>query len=433
MTKIKSGNILIIVSLTLTLILWLVYQFRIEDFPSLFLYQLNQIAALLGTLLLSWSMLLATRLNILGKLFDGMDGVYKTHKKVSIWGLVIIITHVIFLAIQRMPNLNKVAGMFFPIHNQAFINLGAWSLWLFILFVVTTLLMKKIKLPYHIWKYTHKITGVALILAFIHIVLTPGLASLPILNSWILFTTGVGVASWIYFELFYTLLTPSYIYKISVINQIGDVFKINLVPKNKKMPYKPGQYAYLSFPSSKVSKEIHPFTITSHPNDNKLSFAIKILGDYTSTLDKLRVGDIARIKGPYGKFADRFLSSDKDAVFIGGGIGIAPFMSMIKEAEKQINDRKISIYYCTKFKCEACFDEEFTKNSDENLNIAYINKCSREDGRLAMDEITEKIRDIKNTLVFMCGPNRMIQPLQNDLISQGFPKKNIVSENFDLL
>lgn len=431
MIKTKPGNKIIIASLTITVILWLMFQFRLEEFPSFFLIQLNQITALIGTLLLSWSMLLITRLNFLEKLFDGMSGVYKSHKKVSIWGMIMVVIHVVSLAIQRFPNSSKVAGMLFPIHNQTFINLGVWSFWLFIFFTATTLLMKKIKLPYHLWKYTHKITGIALILAFAHIVSIPGITSLSVLSVWIMFTTGTGIASWIYFEFIYKLLTPSYAYQVSEVKKSSEVFKIKLTPQNKKMSYKPGQYAYLSLIKSDVDKEIHPFTITSHPDENKLAFAIKILGDYTKTLDKLKIGDTARIWGPYGNFADRLLLSDKDVVFIGGGIGIAPFIGMIKEIKKRpVRDRRVNIFYCTKYKCEACFDEDFNKDAERNLTISYLNKCSREEGRLTMAEISDKIRDIKNTLVFICGPSRMIKPLKNNLISNGFPKKNIISENF---
>lgn len=432
MIKTRLGNILIIASLIITLILWLVFQYRPEDFPSLFFIQLNQVTALMGTLLLSWSMFLATRLNFLEKLFNSIDGVYKSHKKVSIWGMILIITHVISLAIQRVPNLNKVVGIFFPINNQVFINLGAWSFWLFIFFIAITLLMKKIKLPYHIWKYSHKVTGIALILAFIHIVLVPGITSTPILNTWILFTTGTGIASWIYFEFFYTLFTPNYVYQVSEIKKNGDIFKIKLTPQNNKMVYKPGQYARLSLIRSNISKEIHPFTITSHPDENELAFAIKILGDYTKNLDKLKIGDIAHVWGPYGNFSDKFLSSDKDAIFIGGGIGIAPFMSMIKEARKNlVSDRRVNVFYCTKYKCEACFDKEFIKDVEKYPSISYLNKCSREEGRLTMDEISDKTKDIKNTLIFICGPSRMIKPLESNLISKGFPKANIISEYFD--
>jgi len=62
------------------------FQFKLEEFPLFFLVQLTQITALIGTLLLSWSMLIMTRLNFLERLFDGLDKVYKTHKNVSIWG-----------------------------------------------------------------------------------------------------------------------------------------------------------------------------------------------------------------------------------------------------------------------------------------------------------------------------------------------------------
>jgi len=435
MIKTKSGNIILITSLVITMIFWLMFQFKLEEFPLFFLVQLTQITALIGTLLLSWSMLLMTRLNFLERLFDGLDKVYKTHKNVSIWGMIIITLHIVILAIQRVPNFSSAIKIFFPVHNQTYINLGVWSFWLFVFFVLTTLLMKKIKLPYHIWKYLHKATGIALILAFIHIILNPGdISSISVLNIWLLFTTGTGIASWIYFEFFYKLLAPSYNYRVTKIKKESEVFKIQLAPVDKKMKYKPGQFAYLSFINSKLSREIHPFTITSHPDENELSFAIKVLGDYTKTLDKLKINDIARIWGPYGSFANKFLKFNKDAIFIGGGIGIAPFISMIKEANKKpINNRRLSIFYCTKYKCEACFDNDFKKDAQKNLNISYLNKCSREGGRLTIPEIIKRVREINNTLIYICGPNRMADPLKKNLIIHGFPKTNIISESFGLL
>jgi len=258
------------------MIFWLMFQFKLEEFPLFFLVQLTQITALIGTLLLSWSMLLMTRLNFLERLFDGLDKVYKTHKNVSIWGMIIITLHIVILAIQRVPNFSSAIKIFFPVHNQTYINLGVWSFWLFVFFVLTTLFMKKIKLLYHIWKYLHKATGIALILAFIHIILNPGdISSISVLNIWLLFTTGTGIASWIYFEFFYKLLALSYYYRVTKIKKESEVFKIQLAPVDKKMKYKPGQFAYLSFINSKIGQEIHPFTITSHPDENELSFAIK--------------------------------------------------------------------------------------------------------------------------------------------------------------
>ena len=434
MTKTKLGNAILVSSLAITIVLWLVFQFKLEEFPAFFWIQLDQITALIGTLLLSWSMLLATRLNFLEILFGGLDRVYRTHKKVSIWGMVLVTVHVVSLAILRIPNFSKAINIFFPVHDQAYMNLGAWSFWLFVFFVLTTIWMKKIKMPYHIWKYVHKVTGVALILAFIHIVTLPGnITASPILNIWLLLTTGTGIASWIYFEFFYKLLAPSYTYHVSEVKKEGDVFKLQLSPTDKKMAYKPGQFAYLSFIKSRVNKEIHPFTITSYPDEKNLSFAIKILGDYTQTLEKIRTNDEVRVWGPYGNFASRFLQSDKNAIFIGGGIGIAPFVSMLKEAKKNTTSTaRLDIFYCTKYKCEACFDEDFKRETGENLSFSYLNKCSREEGRLMVSEITKNVPEVDNTIVYICGPNRMVQPLEKDLVSHGFSKTNIVSESFDL-
>jgi len=434
MIKAKPGNIILVTSLVITTMLWFVFQFNLEEFPSLFWIQLDQVTALIGTLLLSWSMLLATRLNFLEKLFNGLDKVYRTHKRVSIWGMVLITTHIASLAILRIPNFSSAIKIFFPVHNQPYLNLGAWSFWLFVFFVLTTIWMKKIKMSYQVWKYLHKATGIALILAFVHIVKLPGnITASPILNIWLLLTTGIGIASWIYFEFFYKLLAPSYVYSVSEIKKEGEVFKLQLSPTDKKMVYEPGQFAYLSFIKSKVGKEIHPFTITSHPDENNLSFAIKILGDYTQTLKNIKIDDKVSVWGPYGNFASRFLQSDKNAIFIGGGIGIAPFISMLKEAKKNTKrTTKLDIFYCTKYKREACFDKDFNKGVEKETSISYLNKCSREDSRLTISEITKNATEVKNTIVYICGPNRMVQPIEKDLINLGFPRLNIVSESFNL-
>ena len=102
MIKTRFGNLIRFATIVVTLVLWLLFQFNLGEFHSLILLQLNQITALIGTLLLSWSMLLMTRLNFLERLFNGLDKVYRAHKKVSIWGMVMIAMHVVFLVTGRI-------------------------------------------------------------------------------------------------------------------------------------------------------------------------------------------------------------------------------------------------------------------------------------------------------------------------------------------
>jgi len=431
MKRVKTGNIIIATTLILTSLLWFLSKSGLNEIVNYPLSSVNQITALMGTLLLSWGMLLMTRLDFLEDMFEGLNNVYTAHKKTSIWGIILIIIHVVALVFERLPNINQAFNLFLPLHKQPFINLGVFSFWLFILFITIALLRIKLKLPYHTWKTMHKFAGIALVLAFIHIILIPRDNPASMLNFWLIGTTGIGIASWIYYELFYKILTPSYKHEVSEIIRAGDVFKIKLTSIGRKMKYKPGQFVYLSFIKSAIEKEIHPFTITSHPNEKELSFAIKVLGDYTATLNKLKVGDIAQIWGPYGRFADRFLNTNKDVIFIGGGIGIASFLGMIKEEKRKGKNRSISLFYCTKYKCDACFDAELKNSFKDNPNFFYLNKCSRTDGRLSIPEIIKRAKDIKGTLIFVCGPKRMVSPLINSLTTQNIPSKNIISEYFN--
>jgi len=428
MNKFKVGDIAIFSTIILTLLLW-IYSLgglvEIFDYP---INSLNQVTALLGTLFLSWSMLLITRLKFLEDFFDGLSNVYVVHKSISIWGMVAIMGHVIFLMIDRFSSVGRIFSLLLPIHKQQFINVGIISFWLFIFFVAITLLRTRLKLKYEYWKTLHKFSGFALVLAFVHIILIPN-NMVSAIDYWIVGVAGVGIASWIYYELFYKILAPNYKYQVSEIEKVGNVFKIKLMPQGKKMPHKPGQFAYLSFIKSKVGKEVHPFTMTSHPDEKEISFAIKILGDYTSTLDMLRVGDAAQLWGPHGNFANKLFTSNKDVVLIGGGIGIAPFLSIAKELrKKQAGSKRVSLFYCTKYKCEACFDDDLNEIAKENPDISYINKCSREEGRLEVSEIAKKVRNVSNALVYICGPDKMTKSLENDLISKGFSKTNIISE-----
>ncbi|XNM47379.1 FAD-binding oxidoreductase [Escherichia coli] len=87
------------------------------------------------------------------------------------------------------------------------------------------------------------------------------------------------------------------------------------------MDYSPGQFAFLTFAHS---KESHPFTIASYAIEkNTLRFAIKNLGDYTSTLaSSIKIGQSALVEGPWGKF-DFTLPCSRQ-VWIAGGSALPP-------------------------------------------------------------------------------------------------------------
>lgn len=75
----------------------------------------------------------------------------------------------------------------------------------------------------------------------------------------------------------------------------------------------------------------HPFTISSAPADN-LQFTIKAMpgGKFTQRVSReWKVGDVVHIEGPYGIFSPDF-RTERNLIFIAGGVGITPFLSMIR-------------------------------------------------------------------------------------------------------
>ena len=165
------------------------------------LVSLNQVTALLGTILFMWSMVLATRLNFLEKLFGGLDKVYHTHRKVSEIGFALILLHPVMLTLSS-PRIGL--KYFAPLHNKSAVNLGVYSFWVFVIAIALTLFIKKIKLPYHLWKQTHKFLNLAMILALLHVATVKSDTSIfAPLGIWMLITTGLGVASGIYMSFLY--------------------------------------------------------------------------------------------------------------------------------------------------------------------------------------------------------------------------------------
>ena len=433
MKNLKVGNILIYTTLSITFFLWILAKSSIAEITLAPVVSINQITALLGTVLFVWSMLLATRLDFLESMFGGLDKVYKTHRKVSEIGSILILLHPLTLAISS-PDIGL--KYFLPTHNKMPVNIGIYSFWIFVITILLTLFIRKLNIPYHLWKQTHKFLNLAMILALIHVTTIKSDTSFfEPLGIWLNILTGFGVASGSYMTFFYKSFGPRYKYEVVEIKRYSDIHDVYLEPTKNKLPHRIAQYAYVSFISDGISKETHPYCITSLPKEEILRFSIKELGNYTKKLSKLKVGDKAIVYGPYGHLGDKFSDSSKNSVFIAGGIGIAPFLSMFKQAAIDNKETSVNLFYCTKYNKEATFEDELQQIATSKKNLNYCNQCSREiyGGHLAIKQIKSCAPNTSNTDIYLCGPTKMMNELTLDLVKSGYEKQNIISEDFEML
>lgn len=425
------GNSVIASSLFITLIVWFFtlsnYSF-IKNDPFLFL---SKMFVLPGTIAMCWTFILATRAKLLENIFNGLDKVYYAHRTIGTLSFILIFLHPLFQFFRYIPNWSEAFGLFIPT------TIGAieFGLFAFVLFVVLISLTLWIKIPYHIWKRTHEFFIVVLLLTFFHIFfINKHINSSMLLSIWIYGFIFLGISSYIYIRFLYRFIGPVYEYKVVEINNTRKTWNIYLVPVFKNLEYKPAQFLYISFDNKELGKEAHPFSISSYPGQDYLRLSIKELGDYTSKMNYLNFGDKAKIWGPYGKFYEKYLyESQKDAVFIAGGIGITPFLSLLGFESRNPSNRKTYVFYCVKDLKNADFNNELLEYSKMNSNIKYILYCSDELGFLDITKLKKELGSLDKKNFFICGPTPMMKSLSSQLSEFGVKNYNIVLEDFNFI
>ena len=107
--------------------------------------------------------------------------------------------------------------------------------------------------------------------------------------------------------------------------------------KPRRFEYRPGMYMFVNCPLISPH-EWHPFTISSAPGDNYLSVHIRVCGDWTQALSRV----ISGCHAGKGLYPDIFLDGPvgaptqdyhryKTVICVGGGIGVTPFASILKD------------------------------------------------------------------------------------------------------
>lgn len=428
--KKNIGWLTILVLATLPILIWLIMQplpVRFFDINSA-MTSLGQITGLLGMALFSINLILSSRLKILDKYFYGLDTVYNYHRVLGAISFSLLLFHPLFLVFKYISFSLRQAALFFIFSDNQAMNFGIMALALMIILISVTFYFG---LKYHIWKFTHKFMVAVFVFAILHsIYIASDISRNNFLRYYILSLAIAGLLAGIYRAFISKYFNVNFFYIIKNINQLSsDVFQLTMTPKNKVLNFKPGQFVFTSFLGQAISSEIHPFSISSAHGQN-LELVIKSLGDFTSQLKSLAVGDQVSVEGPFGKFSYTNGES-KNQIWLAGGIGITPFLSMARSLQN--NDYKIDLYYCTKDKEEAVLLDELLNISKTNENLKIIPWYSAESGRINSQKVADISHGLTNKDIFLCGPAVFMDSLKKQFISLGVNKKNIHLEQFKFL
>ena len=210
----------------------------------------------------------------------------------------------------------------------------------------------------------------------------------------------------------------------------NNIFEIEVAPNKKVMEFLPGQFIFIRFVGNGISSEPHPFSMSSSNEKNNIQLVIKSLGDFTRMLSSVKEGMLTKVEGPFGSFYKN-KENNKKEIWIAGGVGITPFLSMARSLNKI--DYEIDLYYCLKNKNEAVLLGDINSIANANSKFKVMEWYSDEKGYIKGEEISKKSGDVKNTDIYICGPLGFMKSLREQFINLGVEKNNIHFEEFNFL
>ncbi|HNX92709.1 MAG TPA: FAD-binding oxidoreductase [Syntrophomonas sp.] len=205
-------------------------------------------------------------------------------------------------------------------------------------------------------------------------------------------------------------------------------------------PFQAGQYINLQVEINGV-RTSRPFSISSSPRQTAYYDITvrKIENGFVSAylFDDVRVGDEFTSSGPAGNFYYNPLFHGEKLVFLAGGSGVTPFMSMIRENIDLGLDREIHLFYGSQTSEELIFHSEFSDIAARRPNFHYhpvLENVPADyeglSGMISSDLINRVLGDIKVDTYYICGPQGMYDALLPQLKALNIPARKIRHEMF---
>lgn len=418
-----NGIIYIILSCLITIVLFLFS--KIESTRTIELWTLlAQISGLLGSVLISWNFLISTRNKVVEKMFDGLDKAYKIHNIVGNIAFMLVVNHPVFLIISALPrntsNLYLIPSLDYP--SYAF---GILALYTLIILISLTIFLN---VPYKLWKKTHEYMGLVILFASIHgLLISSDISVYMPLKIWVLSCNAIAIVAYIYKRFLYYIYTPKNNYTVSNIKIDKDYLLLDLkaTNPNNNTNFKPGQFAFFSF-NDDVRDE-HPFSIVEQNND-VVKFGSKTIGNFTTRLSNVKVGEKINVYGPFGTFSST-LNKPKKMIWLSGGIGITPFLSMIKLIRP---DQEVVMIHTTRSDESTLFTDMCKEYALRYPNFKFDIHYSDKLGHIDENIINSYMNLDREVYVYLCGPKLMMESLSTKLANKGVMHRKIIFEDFSL-
>jgi predicted ferric reductase len=367
----------------------------------------------------------------------GEDVIYHFHRQMSLIAVGLVLAHPIILFILRPERLALLNSFTAP-WRARFAALSTYSL---IALVVMALWRVKLNIKYETWHLTHiglavlaVGAGVAHMVGWSFYLADPWKKAL-----WVFFTL-----FWIALLLYIRIIKPYFMlrkpYRVAEVRQErGDSWTLVLRPDGHRgLRFRPGQFAWLTLGRNPFKITGHPFSFSSSAavDDGHVEMTIRNLGDFTSEISHVPVGQRVYLDGPYGAFTIDRNPADMH-VLIAGGVGITPMMSMIRTLADRGDKRPVILLYGNKNWDTITFREELDALKQRlNLEVVHVLEKPKDGWKGERGYINAAVLSrhlpppFTNHEYFICGPDVMMDSIEGALSKLDVPISKYHSERY---
>jgi sulfhydrogenase subunit gamma (sulfur reductase) len=221
------------------------------------------------------------------------------------------------------------------------------------------------------------------------------------------------------------------IIEIRTLTEKEKLFRLSL-KSGKSLGHHPGQFVQMSI----LGIGEAAISISSPPStDSKFDLCVRQMGEVTSKLHTMQVGDILHIRGPFGhgindEIQKRLLN--KHILLAMGGTGYFPLRSLLnKIVPERKKYKKISVLYGCRNPKEILFPDEIARIKQIGDNIEFLQTVDKAEADWqgncgVITTLVPKVKfDPQDTIAIMAGPPIMFKFMIKALLEKGLLKENI--------
>jgi propane monooxygenase reductase subunit len=217
---------------------------------------------------------------------------------------------------------------------------------------------------------------------------------------------------------------------LSIVKHLTDVYTLEFFPIESRFKFDPGQFLHISldpeYDGSGQWPESRCFSMQTSPSAPTIKITYAVKGGFTRQMERtLRVGSQVWLKLPYGNLFTQ-KHSKTNTVFIAGGTGITPFLSLF--AYELFNDYiNPRIYLGFRSESYNIYLDEINHlyNSSRFVKLFYQDI----DGLLNIHNIFNE--NGSGVDYFISGPPLMIKSFKKSLVEKGIPVEHIITDDWE--